>query len=306
MKKFILRTLSYSSVIILLLICLEFFVFPENKNPYSIKFKLLQEYNTEVIVGGNSHSCFGILADSLSLTTINIANKGRELETDVAIIKSLEFDKYKKLKAIVIPISYYTLFSNFDSINSTFLVDQKRLYYHYYNINEYDQGAITNRLFFNSPSRELFKDSYILPFLNKNPFSPKGWRANDNIFKADKEIIHKLKRIDLKLEDKITLNKNLELLKTLVNKSKENKVKLYLMIPPYSSVYFSISKHKYNRLILKILEDNFNSEDFILINSNTFMPTSLEYYENSDHLNLKGARLFTKKIDSILKSTFNH
>jgi hypothetical protein len=31
------------------------------------------------------------------------------------------------------------------------------------------------------------------------------------------------------------------------------------------------------------------------------MPTDLEFYENSDHLNVKGAKLFTKKLDSILK-----
>jgi hypothetical protein len=286
-----------------LLLCLEFFVFPENKNPYSIKHKLLQDYDTEIIIGGNSHTNFGVLADSLTISSVNTANKGREIETDIAIINNLEFEKYNDLKAIVIPISFYSLFSNLDDTNDEFLVDQKRLYYHFYNINEYSQGIITDRLLFNTPTRELFKDSYILPFLNKNNFSPKGWRANDNIFQHDNEIFGKLKKVDLKLANKVALDKNLELLKNLMNKCKENKVKLYIMIPPYSSVYFTISKHKYNNLILKILQENFNSEDFILINSNTFMPSSLEYYENSDHLNLKGAIAFTKKLDSVFNKT---
>lgn len=303
MKKFILHILKYASVILVLLLCLEFFVFPENKNPYSIKYKLLQDHDTEIIIGGNSHTNFGVLADSLTIPSVNTANKGREIETDIAIINNLEFEKYNDLKAIVIPISFYSLFSNLDDTSDEFLVDQKRLYYHFYNINEYSQGIITDRLLFNTPTRELFKDSYILPFLNKNNFSPKGWRANDNIFQHDDEIFGKLKKVDLKLTNKVALDKNLELLKSLMNKCKENKVKLYIMIPPYSSVYFTISKHKYNNLILKILQENFNSEDFILINSNTFMPSSLEYYENSDHLNLKGAIVFTKKLDSVFNKT---
>lgn len=303
MKKFILRILRYSLIILTLLLCLEFFVFPKNKNPYSIKYNLIKDYNLEMIIGGNSHLGFGVLADSLTFSAANMANKGREFETDVAIINNLEFEKYKNLKAVIIPISYYSLFSSLNDIENKYLVDQKRLYYHFYNIKNYDQGIITNRLLFNSPARELFNDSFLFPFLNKNIFSPKGWRANDITFQNDNEIYNKLKKVDLKLADKITLNKNLALLKSLINKCKENNVKLYLILPPYSNVYYSVSKNKYTNLILKIMQKKFNSEDFFLINSNTFMTSSLEYYENTDHLNFKGAHIFTEKLDSIFNKT---
>lgn len=302
MKKFTYKIGLILLVVLLLFSLLEFLVFPFNKNSYSDKYDLLKDTNTEVIIGGNSHLRFGIVADSIEYPSINIANKGRELEVDVAILTKENLADKKNLKAIIIPISYYTLFKEMN--NSEYFESQKRLYYQYYHIEKYSQGFIKNRLIVNEPYRELLDDSFLLPFNNKSKFSKKGWRANNVSFQTDEGangIQSKLDSLDRALLDENTLNKNIARLQELITLCESLKVKLYLIIPPYSSYYFDISKGKYNKLISFYLEKHITSDAVKIIKSNDFMSTDLAYYENSDHLNVKGALLFTQKIDSILK-----
>ena len=300
MNQFLIKLSSFALLLVAVACMFEFFVFPNNRNVYSNKFTLLQKSDTEVIVSGNSHLGFAILADSLQKESINIANKARQLETDIDILLSVDFNLKKKLKHILIPISYYSLFSDFKQ-NDTYVVSQKRLYYQFYKIKHYSQGFLKNRLLINTPFRELINDSFLLRFMKKNKFSAKGWRANDVVFEKDEAILKKIKNLETSMHATVIINDNIKKLESLRAICEQHNIQLHLVLPPYSSYYYKLTNHQYTNRIKKELKALLELPNCNLINSNVFMTTNLNFYENSDHLNKKGAILYTQKIDSILE-----
>ena len=300
MKKFIIKILKFISIFIGLMIFFNFIVFPNNKNAFTYKYELLQNTDVEVIVTGNSHLGFGVVADNLSFNSINIANKARLLETDIDILLSIDLEKRKNLKAILLPVSYYSLFNKFNTVSKNH-IDQKRLYYNYYKLKQYSQNLYKNSLVLNEPFKELFEDSFLLNYMKKSPFSKKGWRANDNVFLRDKEILKKVSNLNVNSLNRENVDYNLRKLEELLIKCKELGVRVFLILPPYSSYYYEISKNEFNNFIKQELNTFRKYNNISILESNNFMPTSLEFYENSDHLNKKGALVYTKKLDSILK-----
>ncbi|QXP64994.1 hypothetical protein [Polaribacter sp. HaHaR_3_91] len=298
MKLFLKNILILSVIVVCLFFVLDTFVFPNNKNTYNYKASLLQNKEVEVLISGNSHLGFGVFADSIfNFNTVNIATKARELNTDIDLLVSNVQNK-EKLKAVLIPISYYSLFGELSSTNE-YHQSQMRLYYNFFKLEKYDQGFIKNSLIINEPFRELMNDSFFLSFMKKQKISKKGWRANNTLFVKDPEIIGKLKRLKESIKNKSLIEKNIKRIKELNTECNINNVKLILVLPPYSAYFYSLTNHKYNKIINNILSENL--KDVQVLDAVNFMPTDLEYYENSDHLNVKGAKLFTKKLDSILK-----
>ncbi|WP_165730507.1 hypothetical protein [Polaribacter sp. 20A6] len=298
MKLFLKNSSILLAIIVCLFIILDLFVFPNNKNTYNYKAGLLQNKDVEVLISGNSHLGFGVLADSVSnFNAVNIATKARELNTDIDLLIN-NVENREKLKAVLIPISYYSLFGELNAINE-YHKGQMRLYYNFFKIKKYDQGVLKNSLIINEPFRELMNDSYFLSFMKKQKVSKKGWRANNTLFVKDPDIIKKLKRLEVSVKNNSLIEKNINRIKKLNAKCKANNVKLILVLPPYSKYFYSLTNYKYSKIIHKILSKNL--KDIEVIEALDFMSTDLVFYENSDHLNVKGAKVFTKKLDSILK-----
>jgi hypothetical protein len=298
MKLFIKNISILLAIIICLFFVLDTFVFPNNKNTYNYKASLLQNKEVEVLVSGNSHLGFGVFADSIfNFNTVNIATKARELNTDIDLLIS-NVQNREKLKAVLIPISYYSLFAELSSTNE-YHQSQMRLYYNFFKLEKYDQGFIKNSLIINEPFRELMDDSFFLSFIKKQKISKKGWRANNTIFVKDSDIIGKLQRLEVSIHNTTLIDKNIKRIKELNVECKANNVKLILVLPPYSAYFYSLTNYKYNKIINNLLSENLR--DIKVLDAITFMPIDLKYYENTDHLNANGAKFFTKKLDSILK-----
>jgi len=298
MKLFLKNISILLAIVVCLFFVLDTFVFPNNKNTYNYKASLLQNKEVEVLVSGNSHLGFGVFADSIfNFNTVNIATKARELNTDIDLLIS-NVQNREKLKAVLIPISYYSLFGELSSTNK-YHQSQMRLYYNFFKLEKYDQGFIKNSLIINEPFRELMNDSYFLSFMKKQKVSKKGWRANNTLFAKDPDIIGKLERLEVSIHNTSLIDKNIKRIKELNIECKKNNVKLILVLPAYSAYFYSLTNFKYNKIIHKILSENLKGVQ--VIEALDFMPTDLLYYENSDHLNSYGAKVFTKKLDSILK-----
>ncbi|QXP69643.1 hypothetical protein H0I29_13600 [Polaribacter sp. R2A056_3_33] len=297
MRNFLLKLIALLLFLGIIFIILEYLVFQKNSNPFSYKYNLFQEENVEVVVAGNSHLLFGVKADSLSFKTINIANKGRELETDVDILMKY-LDHIESLKAVIIPVSFYSLFTELNNFSKDH-IKQKRLYYRFYKLENYNQGIYKNSLLINEPYKELIDNSFLNPFTKKSYFSKLGWRANNVSFEADSQIKSKINNLEQSIHHKKVISKNINRLQDLIDFCSDKEIQLFVVLPPYSEYFYSLTKSKYTGIIKGILKDNF--KDLTIIESNMFMPTDLDFYENSDHLNAKGATLYTKKIDSILR-----
>ncbi|NQX84806.1 MAG: hypothetical protein HRT67_02600 [Flavobacteriaceae bacterium] len=259
----------------------------------SVKYNLLTKHSNsaEVLVLGNSHTFFGIQPKYLSEKAINISNKSRKLETDYFILKH-HIKKLKALKRVMIPISYYTLFTNDIS------EQEKRLYYNFYKLKEYDQQLLKNSLLINAPFRELI-DDLIFNRFEKIEHSL-GWRANSGTYHFnEKEILERVGDVNGRVNNSVEIAYNLKILKKIIDLCENMEVDLVLILPPYHPDFYRYSKGRYERKIEDALS-TLDLKETIIINSKTLGIKSEEYFENIDHLNSNGAKVLTRKIDSIL------
>jgi hypothetical protein len=81
-------------------------------NTYKYKYEWMQKNANEVetLILGNSHTYYGIQPKYLKGNAFNLANPSQLLEQDLFLLKYWS-DKYVKLKTVILPISYFTLFA---------------------------------------------------------------------------------------------------------------------------------------------------------------------------------------------------
>jgi len=294
MKQFLKKTFLWVMVFVLFLGILNFFVFPNNENIMSIKNNLLKsEKNfSEILILGNSHTFFGITPQILSYKAINIANKSRKLETDYYILKK-NINFLKELKTVIVPISFYTLFAN------DLTEQEKRLYYNFFELKEYNQGWFKNSLLINEPFRELLND---IMFNNFKTILPNfGWRANSESYVFNEQIIkERVGEVDNRINNNEKIVFNLNILQNIIDLCDEKKVKLLIVLPPYHQDFYKYSKGKYQRKIMSCL-NTLRLKSSKILDCKKLEIKAPKYFENVDHLNVKGAILLTKKIDSILR-----
>jgi hypothetical protein len=260
----------------------------------TIKKNLMSNNTAEVLILGNSHAFFGINPEVLSKRAINVANKSRKLETDYFILKK-NIKNLSGLKFLILPISSYTLFTEHIS------KEEKRLYYNFHGLKEYNQGLFNNLLIVHEPFKELVEDA----IFKTTEISKSGWRANGNEYIYDKKIIkERVGNIEERLSRKNTIEKNTNYLLKIIKLCDDNTIKLILLLPPYHPDFYKYTNDAYDIKIKEIVS-KINLKSAIMIDSRIFKITQNAFYENVDHLNKNGAILFSKKIDSILNSIVN-
>ena len=289
MKLFLRKFFYKSGALLFLLLIMEVYLFSKNTNVMSVKYRLLKDKNIEILVLGNSHTFFGLNPVYFKKKTINLANKSRKIETDYFILKN-NLEVMQNIKAVIVPISHYTLFT--EKISEA----EKRLYYNFYKLNEYDQGVFNNSLLIHESFKELIDDA----ISKTTNISNSGWRANDQKYQFDKKIIdERIGDINEKLSRKLTIEKNSYYLKKIIDLCENKKVQLLLLLPPYHPDFYKYTNHRYNEKIKKILK-NIDLKSSSLFDSELFKITEDIYFENIDHLNKNGAMLFSKNIDSLI------
>ncbi len=292
MKLFLSKFFKFLILFLILFIGLDVFVFPNNDNQMHAKYKLLQnKQNSEVLILGNSHTFFGINPEKSSFKMMNIANKGRKIETDYFLLKE-NITNLQGVKFVILPISHCKIHAV--ALNA----QEKRLYYNYYKIKEYKQSFLKNSLLFNEPFRELVNDA----LFKNNKINSLGWRANSEIYKKD--TIKIKNRIfdaegDTYQGEAINCSENYILKITELCKKKNKK--LVILIPPYHPDYYIFSNQLYQKRMRNQLITLAKKYHIIFIDGKKLGIKKDSLFENVDHLNIKGATVFTKKLDSILK-----
>tara|TARA_R110000787_G_scaffold184181_5_gene296057 strand:+ start:3506 stop:4291 length:786 start_codon:yes stop_codon:yes gene_type:complete len=258
---------------------------------YSKYRLLLDKKEAEVLILGNSHTFFGINPEKSSYSMINLANKGRKIETDYHILKE-NIHKIENIKYVIIPISHCKM-------HATPLGEQeKRLYYNYYKLEEYKQVFYKNSLVLNEPFRELIDDM----FFKNNKINNLGWRASKAVYKRDTIAIKKrLKLSEPSIYNGENVFCNLELIIEMKNLCLQNNKKLILLVPPYHPDYYEFSNVVYQKNVISQLKKLSERERIIFVNGRDLNIVNDNLFENSDHLNMNGATIFTQKLDSILK-----
>ncbi len=291
MKLFFKKIGKYVAAMLTIAMLLNFFVFPKNTNVLTYKNNLLKDRLSEVLVLGNSHTFFGVNPSYMQHKTINAASKSRKIETDYLILEKNK-EQLQHLKMIVLPISYYTLFTE------DLTVEEKRLYYNYFDIAAYDQGVYRNSLVIHESFKELVEDALGKPL----KISKLGWRANSETYEFNQnEIKERIGDINQRIARKDRINENVAYLKGIARICKELEIKLMLLLPPYHPDFYKATENVYDSKIKSVV-GSLGLKNVSLIDSKELHIVSDELFENVDHLNKKGAHYFTIKLDSIIKT----
>ena len=278
-------------------------------------YKLKKEYldansnKIETLILGSSQTFCGIDPKYFVSKTYNAGYLVQSLDLDFLIIDKYK-DNFKNLKTIVLPISYFSLFSNLSLAPESWRIKK---YVIYSDLNIYEKLFQNFELFNQNLKVNILrlKDYYI----NKNDplhSDSLGWgttyqseNAKDLIETGKTAAFHQ--RFDLALEVVQTTTKENEiLLKQFMEWSENNNIKVILITPPaYKTYRNNLHVGQLNLTIetANAIASKYNNcEYYNLIDDSRF--TAIDYFD-ANHLSEIGAEKLSKILSSIIEESAN-
>lgn len=303
MKKYILKSILFISPVLILALVLELMT-RNIPNDYALKNKLIlnKADDIEVLILGNSHSFYGINPQYFSKKTFNLAFRSQSIEYDYRLWKRYE-PKLKKNKIIILPISFFTLYSRIESFNNSWLVK-------FYNIY---MGLNTS--FTPKDNFEIFS-SKVEPLIKKNYYyytsdtsdcisDENGWckrSGSKNFTKIKEQAIEAYNR---HISDTVPhFDDNIKILDKLLKEANDKGIQVIMITSPNYKFYAdTVSKSdRYIKMqnALNALDKKYNQA--IYINSmfdKRFIDS--DFYDG-DHLNEQGAKKYSIFLDSVVNN----
>ncbi len=295
-KKFLSRSIKMVLPVLFLLFLLEV-VLRNIPNDYSVKYEFLSENAEELktLVLGSSHFYRGIDPSKLPAPAYNAAMFSQSLDYDYKVLKKFE-SEFDSLKNIIIPISYFSLFTNLESGIESWRADDYNIYYQ---LDEYDNLELSRRNGFQNLMRVY---SYCLKGVSYEQINELGWgkrngNASENELK--KSGIQAAKRHTVSKFD--LLSQQSGYLRKIIKMAERNQWKVYLITPPGYRTYTSQLSNKQLNKTLEISRQLEAEFDFVFYKNFLkvdFLDSS-DYYD-ADHLNEDGAEKFSRTVNSFL------
>lgn len=302
MKKFIRVSVLFILPVFTLLILADLLL-RNIPNDYSFKKKYLDVHSNEVEVLylGSSHSYYGINPDYSNFKSFNASHISQSLDFDLAIFKKYN-GNWKNLKYVVIPIDYFSLYSNLQDGIEKWRVKNYAIYY---NLNE-KSSYLNNFEILNGQFKGNFmrlKSHYINNTSNLTT-NNLGWGFNYNS-KNGIDLIESgktaAKRHTIINEWHESFQNNVNTINAFIDLAEKNNIKIIFVTTPAFKTYVQNLNH--NQLdttietITQITSKSLNSVYYNLLNDKSFIA---EDFYDADHLNEKGAKKLTFKIDSLI------
>jgi len=300
MKKFLKKFFVFCIPLLLMWVCIEL-MYRLVPNNYSFKHQNIgKNFDSQILVFGNSHSFYGINPRYFSSNTFNISNISQSLYFD-----ELLFNKYindfKDLKTVVFNVDYFTL-----STTENDAEDRWRRYFYKEQMHLDVPGisALDLRLYsltfaprFNltiETIKQYFKVGTLVEC------STKGWRRQDGVNELYNNA-EMAKVIANKHEDgSVDFRKNVQRLKSIIAACNKRNINVILVNMPVTSNYAAnVNQHKL-ALITKECAQLAKIENVYYLNlfqDNLFQDT--DFYD-TDHLNSVGAKKCSQLLDGII------
>ena len=298
MKKFLFHVSKIIIPIVLFFLVLEIAI-RNIPNDYQLKKEYLDKNAEEIntLILGSSHTFYGVNPEYFSKKTFNAAYVSQSLDLDFEILNAYN-SKLKKLKTVIIPISYFSLFETLETDIEKWRIKNYVLYYGLENNYNFTDNFET----LNNDVKLNLKKAVKHYFLNKSfiTSSKLGWGTNFNS-KNKKEFKgkytsekHTAKNFDLYDDNLNSLQKTI----ILCQKKKINI--LFITTPTHSSYFKNLNKiqlEKTSKTISVLVKNNSNCKYLNLLNSEKF--TNEDFYD-ADHLNEIGAKKLSLLLDYLV------
>lgn len=304
MKKFILKLLLFFIPLILGAIVLELLV-RTVPNDYSYKNRYLENHaaELEILVLGSSHTFYGINPEYFQVNAFNAAHVSQGLSYDYLLFNKFN-SRCSNLKAVVLPVSYFSLFGKLEDEVERWRVKYYSIYYgcspSYALPDRFEVlGARTSTLL-----REVVE--YVLSGGDKTRrtvsdlgHGVRSW--NDPLDQLEESGKAAAKRHTAGEWGYQNLSHNLEALEKLVSDCNDRQIEVFLFMPPAWKSYVEHLDADQLALIQRhmeqIMEKYGNVQYYSFLSDDRFLA---EDYADADHLNATGAKKLTTLIDGML------
>ncbi|MNE35062.1 hypothetical protein D3C80_1288060 [compost metagenome] len=271
-------------------------------NNYTEKQKqIIQNYDSEVLILGNSHSFYGINPSSFNQKAYNFSNISQSLYFDELLLEK-NITHFNNLKYVILTIDYFTLSQEDDTSEDLW----RKYYYQQYmnlevpSISKFDfksySLAITRNLEMNIELLQKYRNDKKL--VECDDF---GWGRYEGV---NLEYNNSVTAIDIvkKNEDGLTDFKSNELrLQRMIDLCNKDKIKLVLITMPVTSYYAkNVNENKLKKIVASC--NYFEEKNKNVIYLNLFQSPQFDNndFYDTDHLNTKGAEKCSKILNKLI------
>lgn len=304
MKKFLKYCLFFVLPFLIAAIPVEYMI-RQVPNPYKYKYEWMQKNaeDVEILILGSSHTFYGIRPEFYDGKAFSLANVSQGLRQDLFLLKYWA-DKYKGLKTIICPISFYSWFGHGLEYGSESY--RCRYYKIYMDCDLYPDLSLYN---LELSDWRTAKGKVARIFLrDRDPgYDKYGW---GNTYKLSEKKVDKwndgteaeaaVKRHTVKNWDYI--DQNYTQMKELAEFCRSHHVQLVLITTPcWHSYYDNLNSEQLTKmyeLTHKFIQEN-NLPYFDYLKDSRFKAD--DFYD-SNHLSDVGAIKFTKILDKDIRS----
>lgn len=290
------------------------------ENTFKAKSEFIQEEkkDVELLVLGSSQLARSLNPEFIRLKTASLAIDGSALDIDYLLFQKY-FNQLKKLKAVVVELSYHSLF---ESRGQTWA--KNHLLLHYFELNNYGTTPSINQYFLLSAQPKFYIRKILQELKNKSVshYNRYGFidkpldttihlpitrfrrlaYQEERIQMTSKNYLSKISHFALSIEP---LNAHSKRLEAIRDTCKKYQIQLIFVSPPKHQFY----NQKMEKMKLE-LRDEFINEMLLFkhvhfLNYETEFEKQTRLFDNENHMNIKGAEIFSKKIsthiDSLIK-----
>ncbi|MEO6670714.1 MAG: hypothetical protein ABIN36_14630 [Ferruginibacter sp.] len=304
MKRFLRHTVIFVFPIILLAISFEVML-RKIPNDYAFKKDHLDQHSREIeiLFLGNSHVFFGIDPKYINRKSFNAAYISQSLNFDLAILKKYE-GRWDKLKCIVLPIDYFSLYSTLESGIESWRVKNYRIYYDIQLTHDFVENI---ELFTSSLTVTISRlYTYYCLHMPVSISSFTGWgNTNKSTISQDLETGGKIAADRHTAANQSFVPANLETVRSIIEFAKTKNIQvLFFTSPAYKSYIENLDRDQLNNTIhyASVLAASYNNARYInLLNDRDFL---IGDFFDADHLNEIGTKKLTLKIHQLIKQGY--
>lgn len=302
MNKFIKKTLLFCVPVLILILIMELLL-RNIPNDYSYKKNYLDQHSNEIeaIFLGSSHAFYSINPKNIHSNSFNAAHISQSLDYDIEILRKYE-KQTDKLKYIVVPIDYFSLFNRLETGVESWRIKNYNIYYGFNQSYKCkDNFEILNGKLFDNFNRVV---QFYWHHKSEVSCNRLGWGTKHNS-KNNKDLVNTgkaaAKRHAIKM--KSFFNENLAIVNEIIAIAKFKKAKVIFYTNPAHKTYVSQLNKEQLKIVYstikRIANSNSNVNYYDFLCDPSFMK---EDFFDADHLNEIGAEKFSKKMDSIIIS----
>lgn len=305
MKRFIIRTILLIILPVLLSVAMCEYFLRRIPNNYSYKNEWLTNnaISVKVLIEGSSHSFFGIEPNCFSENAFNAAHESQGIRYDYFIFSKF-FDDMDSLKILILPISYFSLFSIYPENSKE---DWRTKYYSIYYGCKYHRFEPKYNL-------ETYNGLHLKDVANSVLGRVNHWTCND----LGWGIYYKLERRSKDWEesgaiaakrhtktkiDTVILAKNKMMVEEMINKCGQKNVFVVILTTPTYHTYRENLDRKQLDLMIECCEYFEKQHDNVyylnMLADERFQPDD---FFDADHLNEYGAEKLSRILNDYCDS----